>query len=227
MEVTAEGDATIVATDGHRLSKRSMEVAAFGDEAPPRWIMPRDLIETLVWLSKQDKKGDASITVRMGEQNAYAEIETEKGYAVSILRRKLTGNFPDYRRVWPKDLPVTVAFAGKSFADALKAVKGTVNPRTQAIDIIIDGPESCITAKNEEGRVSSARIVVACDAAPFKVGFNHQYLTEMLAAHGDIEGINMKCSIREITKGVDVRRVVDNAALWGENTLIMPMREGK
>ena len=90
---------TMVATDGHRLALVESEVPLPSLGAPYKALLPRKAMQELVKLS-----GDAGEGACSDSRATKIICSFEIGERL-LISRKLTGNFPDYERVLPKDQP--------------------------------------------------------------------------------------------------------------------------
>ena len=89
---------TMVATDGHRLAYVQASPAESGTaDKPFRALIPKKAMNELTKLS-DDAGADAKAIVAGDDNHLFFQI----GHRL-LITRKLTGNFPDYERVLPKD----------------------------------------------------------------------------------------------------------------------------
>src|ERR1051326_3566586 len=89
---------TMVATDGHRLAYVQAAPSESGtSDKPFRALIPRKAMGELVKLG--DDSDDGAKAIIAGDDN---HLFFQVGHRL-LITRKLTGNFPDYERVLPKD----------------------------------------------------------------------------------------------------------------------------
>src|ERR1700732_3226714 len=93
---------TMVATDGHRLAYVQAKPSANGNlDKPFRALIPKKAMTELTKLA--DDAGTDGKAGFAGDDN---HLFFQVGHRL-LITRKLTGNFPDYERVLPKDHSVT------------------------------------------------------------------------------------------------------------------------
>jgi DNA polymerase-3 subunit beta len=89
---------TMVATDGHRLAYVQASPAESGTaDKPFRALIPKKAMSELTKLS-DDAGADAKAIVAGDDNHLFFQLGQRL-----LITRKLTGNFPDYERVLPKD----------------------------------------------------------------------------------------------------------------------------
>ncbi|MBV8820566.1 MAG: DNA polymerase III subunit beta, partial [Acidobacteriaceae bacterium] len=92
---------TMVSTDGHRLAMAQCDVEspAIDAGASYRGLLPRKAMGEILKLVG-DSGGDAMVHFAGDDNHLFFELGDRL-----LLSRKLTGNFPDFERVLPKDHP--------------------------------------------------------------------------------------------------------------------------
>lgn len=166
-----DGKARMVATDGHRLV-----VADDGFEChlqdKGRVMLPRKamLAAKRIW----GKLPDSRITLSADENHLFFDSPT-----VTLISRKLTGNFPDYERVLPKDVPAVVTFDRAQMLDTLKRSLKVADERSHAVKLVLNGSAKVETSSVERGEFSES-VPAAWDGPVVSVGFNGQYLIDWL-----------------------------------------------
>jgi DNA polymerase-3 subunit beta len=99
-----------------------------------------------------------------------------------LLSRKLTGNFPDYERVLPKDHPQSVVLGRDDFRSALERVSQFSDERSRAVRLQIVSGELKVHSSISETGESEETIPVDYTGPDTDIGFNAQYLLEFLKA---------------------------------------------
>lgn len=165
--------ARMVTTDGHRLAFIEAPLDASLEFAPLDVLVPKKGLLALLRAAR-----DAE-TVSVGEDKNHIFFETEGRLVVS---RKLSGNFPNYEMVMPKDNDKESILDLEALRAAVKRVSLMADERTKGIRLTVRSGELEITAQSsEEG--SGAEIVAAeYEGEETTFGFNSQYLQEFLNA---------------------------------------------
>jgi len=103
----------MVATDGHRLAyvQTPCENAGVGQQF--RALIPKKAMGELVKLGRGRSSGSES-RVRGGDNHLFFKVGERL-----LITRKLTGNFPDYERVLPKDHTLIARLQKDEFAPPL------------------------------------------------------------------------------------------------------------
>ena len=176
--ILGDGSAKMVTTDGHRLAY--VERAIDDTEAVMDTLIPKKALLELVKLSRGEGE------VAFGEDPNHIYFETEGRL---LITRKLSGQFPNYEMVMPKDNDKSVVFDLDEMRKAVHRMSLIADDRNRSIRLNIREGEIEVTAQSaEEGE---GREVVQADykGEEIQLGFNWQYLLEFLtnAATGDLE----------------------------------------
>lgn len=175
--IIGDGSAKMVTTDGHRLAY--VERAIDDKEAVMDTLIPKKALLELIKLSRG--VGEVSF----GEDPNHIYFETEGRL---LITRKLSGQFPNYEMVMPKDNDKSVVFDLEEMRNAVRRMSLIADDRNRSIRLNVREGEIEVTAQSaEEGEGTE---VVQADYAgeAVQLGFNWQYLLEFLtnAATGDV-----------------------------------------
>ncbi len=178
--ILGDGSAKMITTDGHRLAY--VERTIDDNEAVMDTLIPKKALLELVKLAH----GEGEIA--FGEDPNHIYFETEGRL---LITRKLSGQFPNYEMVMPKDNDKTVVFELEEMRNAVRRMSLIADDRNRSIRLKISEGEIEITAQStEEGE---GREIVKADykGEEVQLGFNWQYLLEFLtnAATGDLESV--------------------------------------
>lgn len=174
----ADGVARMVTTDGHRLAFVEKAIESMGDEKMDTLVPKKALLE-LVKIARMSG-GD----IQFGEDQNHIYFETDGRL---LITRKLSGNFPNYEMVMPKDNDKTVVFDLAEMKAAVRRISLMADERNRSIRMTIrEGEVEVIAQSSEEGE--GTEIVPAeYTGEEVTLGFNHQYLQEFLNNIGVIE----------------------------------------
>ncbi len=178
--ILGEGSAKMVTTDGHRLAY--VETAIDDKEAVMDTLIPKKALLELVKLSRGEGE------VAFGEDPNHIYFETEGRL---LITRKLSGQFPNYEMVMPKDNDKSVVFDLEEMRGCIRRMSLIADERNRSIRLTVREGEIEVTAQSsEEGE---GREIVQADykGEEIQLGFNWQYLFEFLnnAATGDLEAV--------------------------------------
>ena len=177
--VLKRGSITMVATDGHRLAMAESTAELPGVTASYRALLPR---KAMAEIQKLAGDADAAALVRFsGDEN---HLFFQLGDRL-LLSRKLTGNFPDYERVLPKEQPNAVSLNRDEFRSAIERVSQFSDERSKAIRVrVADGEVKVHSSVSETGE-SEESIPAMYQGPAVEIGFNAQYLVDFLRAVQD------------------------------------------
>ena len=175
--IIADGVAKMITTDGHRLAY--VETAIVDKTGAMDTLIPKKALLELVKLSRGD--GD----VAFGEDQNHIYFETEGRL---LITRKLSGQFPNYEMVMPKDNDHSATFDLEEMRSCIRRMSFIADERNRSIRLTVREGEIEVTAQSsEEGE---GREVVQADYTgdEIQLGFNWQYLLEFLTnvATGEI-----------------------------------------
>jgi len=174
--VLRKGGMVMVATDGHRLAMVENSGELAGIEGSYRALLPR---KAMAELQKLASDADPAALVKFsGDEN---HLFFQLGDRL-LLSRKLTGNFPDYERVLPKDHPNCVTLEREEFRSAIERVAQFSDERSRAIRVrVAPGEVKAHSSVSETGE-SEESIPASYDGPAVEIGFNAQYLLDFMRA---------------------------------------------
>src|ERR1051326_8420332 len=173
---------TMVATDGHRLALVEHTTECPDLTSPYRALLPRKAMGEILKLA-QESGEDSKIQFSGDENHLFFRISDRL-----LLSRKLTGNFPDFERVLPKDHPSSIQVNRDELRGAIERVAQFSDERSRAIRFRVLPGELKIHSSLSETGESEESIPVQYEGESVEIGFNAQYLLEFLRAvsEGDV-----------------------------------------
>jgi DNA polymerase-3 subunit beta len=99
-----------------------------------------------------------------------------------LISRKLTGTFPDYERVLPKDHRYSVSLSKDEVRATIERVAQFADERSRAIRLQFAAGEVKVFSSISETGESEESIPAEYDGATVEIGFNAQYLLDFLRA---------------------------------------------
>lgn len=204
----------MVATDGHRLSMVESKTDIPGITTSYRALLPRKAMGEILKLAG-DSEGGASIRFSGDENHLFFELGQRL-----LLSRKLTGNFPDFERVLPKDHPYSVTLQREELRSAIERVSQFSDERSRAIRVQVGPGEVKVFSSLSDTGESEESIPSEYDGPAVEIGFNAQYLLDFLrAVQEDQVAFHFKDphSAGELRPGGD-------GAVYNYRYVVMPMR---
>ena len=170
--------ARMVTTDGHRLAfiEKKLDTPS---EANMDALIPKKALLELVKLARGGE-GD----VAFGEDQNHIYFETGGRL---LITRKLTGNFPNYEMVMPKDNDKKVVFDLADMKSAVRRISLMADERNRSIRMTVREGEVEVTAQSSEEGEGAEIVPADYTGEETLLAFNHQYLQEFLNNVGALE----------------------------------------
>ena len=172
---------TLVATDGHRLAHIERSGERFeGVSGEMKTLVPKkamDEIKTLL-----DSTDVESIEFAKDESTLFFRIGPRL-----LTSRQLTGQFPNFEAVLPKDNNKSVVLNCEDLTGAIQRVAQFADERSRAVRMRLDKGELKLSASSTETGESEDSIEISYNGDSVTIGFNAQYLLDFLKATGSGE----------------------------------------
>ena len=162
---------SLVATDGHRLAKFDCEYSDTIKDIPGV-IIPKKTVNELYKLLS-DFDGSVKINVNSNK------IVFFVGESI-LISKLIDGNFPDYKRVIPKENKNTLKVDRLSFSLAVDRVSTITTDKLPVIKLKIMNNMVNLTSVNNESGTATEDINVNYSGDEIEIGFNSKYILEMI-----------------------------------------------
>jgi len=171
---------TMVATDGHRLAHVERSGEKFeGVSGEMKTLVPKKAMDEL--RSLVDSAGSDVETIE------FAKDESTLFFRIGprlLTSRQLTGQFPNYEAVLPKDNSKSILLHGEDLAAAIARVAQFADERSRAVRLKLEKGELKLSASSTETGESEDSLETDYNGEPLTIGFNAQYITDFLRAVG-------------------------------------------
>lgn len=205
----------MVATDGHRLSYVEKPGEALeGISGEKRVLIPRKALQEL---SSLLGAGDAEAVEFADDDNT---LFFRIGHR-TLSSRKLTGQFPNYEAVMPRDNTRFAVVRSSELSQAIQRVAQFADERSGAIRLRLESNELKISATSTESGESEDTIDTPYSGDPIVVGFNSSYILDFLKALGN-EG-EVRLEFKD-SQSAGQMRPEDPDAEYRSRYVLMPMR---
>jgi DNA polymerase-3 subunit beta len=175
MQLRNEG-LLMVATDGHRLAHVEHSAPLPGVSASYRALLPKKAMTEILKLAQE--AGSEGVFRFAGDDNhLFFELGERR-----LISRKLTGTFPDFDRVLPKEHRYCVNLQRDEMKAAIERVAQFADERSRAIRMQVCPGEVKIFSSLSETGESEESIPAEYDGTSVEIGFNAQYLLDFLRA---------------------------------------------
>jgi DNA polymerase-3 subunit beta len=173
---------TMVATDGHRLAHCERAGEKFdGVSGEMKTLVPKKAMDELK--SLLDSTDAETIEFAKDESTLFFRIGSRL-----LTSRQLTGQFPNYEAVLPKDNSKVVPLNSDELNSAILRVAQFADERSRAVRLKLEKGELKLSASSTEAGESEDSIEApSYTADPLTIGFNAQYLVDFLKAAGTSE----------------------------------------
>jgi DNA polymerase-3 subunit beta len=167
---------TMVATDGHRLAHVERSGEKFeGVSGELKTLVPKKAMDEL--RSLVDSTEVEIIEFAKDESTLFFRIGPRL-----LTSRQLTGQFPNYEAVLPKDNSKSVLLHSEDLAAAISRVAQFADERSKAVRLKLEKGELKLSASSTETGESEDSIETDYNGEPLTIGFNAQYISDFLKA---------------------------------------------
>ncbi len=203
----------MVATDGHRLALIEKTLGLPGLTGSYRALLPKKAMSEIQKLANDDSS--KQIEFSGNDNHLFFRIDKRL-----LLSRKLTGNFPDYERVLPKEHPHTLVMQRDELKSSIERVAQFADERSRAIRVQILKGELKVHSSISETGESEETIPVEYEGADIEIGFNAQYLLDFLRS---VDGSEIEFRFKDSNSAGELRPHA-GAPETVYRYVVMPMR---
>ncbi len=207
-ELTSEA-IRMIATDGHRLSFIEKKVG-FGDEKK-EFLIPRKTLAELARLCAETED-----PIEFGSDSNHLFFKVGKR---TLTSRTLSGQFPNYEQVIPKENNHHITIESDRVASAVRRVSLMADERSHAIKFEISEGKINVTSNAADVGEAGETLSVDFSGPDFTVGFNAQYLLDFFSVVQDNEVI---FDFKDGSSQVQLRP--KNEVDYEFKYIVMPMR---
>lgn len=176
----------MVATDGHRLAHvEKLNETLEGVSGEKKTLIPR---KALAELNSLLGSGDA-------ETLDFADDDQTLFFRVGgrvLTSRKLTGQFPNYEAVLPRDNNKFAIVRSEDLMASIQRVAQFADERSGAIKIRLESNELKLSSQSTDAGESEDSIETPYNYDPLVVGFNSAYLLDFLKAIGNTGEVRLE-----------------------------------
>src|ERR1700751_2703681 len=172
----------MVATDGHRLAHIERNGEKFdGVSGEMKTLIPKKCMDELK--SLVDSTEVETIDFAKDESTLFFRIGPRL-----LTSRQLTGQFPNFEAVLPKDNSKSILLHGDDLAAAIARVAQFADERSRAVRLKLEKGELKLSASSTETGESEDSLETDYNGETLNIGLNGQYITDFLwaAGNGDV-----------------------------------------
>lgn len=205
---------SMVATDGHRLALVEMDCKIAGLSNELRVLIPRKAMGELLKLV-----GEAEETAAVEFSKDESHLFFSVGERV-LISRMLTGQFPNYEAVLPRENNRAVELDRDLLEAAVRRVALLADERSRAIRVQVDKDKFEISSTSGEFGEAHETLDVAFSGEALQIGFNYQYLLDFLGVLGS--GGKVRLEFKDEQSAGQLRPAGEESLRY--RYVIMPMR---
>ncbi|MEO8132409.1 MAG: DNA polymerase III subunit beta [Betaproteobacteria bacterium] len=159
-----------VATDGHRLSYASLALET--EYAHQEVILPR---KTVLELTKLLADDDALVTIDILTNQIRFRFSN-----IELVSKVIDGKFPDYNRVIPTGYARSITLERTVILHTLQRAAILSNEKFRGVRLVLSPGSLKIICTNSEQEEAEEELEIAYAGDPIDVGFNINYLLDVL-----------------------------------------------
>jgi len=207
----------MVATDGHRLAMVERDVQVPGLKSELRLLIPKKAMGELIRLLGGLAEGEADLPVMLAKDESHLFFSL--GQRVLICRM-LTGQFPNYEAVLPRENDRVAEVDKDAIAAAIHRVALLADERSRAIRFQLDKGQLEVFSSSGEYGEAHESLDAAYDNPSLQIGFNYQYLLDFLGVLG--EGGKVRLELKDEQSAGQLRPAEQGPFRY--RYVVMPMR---
>ena len=203
----------MVATDGHRLALAETDHKLSGMNGELKVLVPKKAMDEVEKLSGA-AESDAQFDFAKDESHLFFQVDHRL-----LISRILTGQFPNYEAVLPRDNNKHVVIERGELTDAVRRVSQLADQRSHAVKLSISGEGLEISASSPEYGEAKESIEKEYQGDPISIGFNSSYMLDFLGAAADGP---VSIELKDEQSAGQMRPLADESYRY--RYIIMPMR---
>src|SRR6184192_4338359 len=203
----------MVATDGHRLALAETDHKLTGMNGELKVLVPKKAMDEVEKLSGA-AESDAQFDFAKDESHLFFQVHHRL-----LISRILTGQFPNYEAVLPRDNNKHVVIERGELTDAVRRVSQLADQRSHAVKLSISGEGVEISASSPEYGEAKESIEKEYQGDPISIGFNSSYMLDFLGAAADGP---VSIELKDEQSAGQMRPLADESYRY--RYIIMPMR---
>jgi DNA polymerase-3 subunit beta len=204
----------MVATDGHRLAHVERECELQGLNNELRVLIPK---RAMVELSRLLGQAGDEAPIEFSKDESHLFFSAARRVLIS---RVLTGQYPNYEAVLPRDNSRIAEVDRGTMTDAIRRVALLADERSRAVRLqLADGRLEVFSSSGDFGEAHES-VDVDYKGEQMQIGFNYQYLLDFLDAAGGSSKLRME--LKDEQSAGQLRPAEDDACRY--RYVVMPMR---
>ncbi|MGI9306280.1 MAG: DNA polymerase III subunit beta [Gammaproteobacteria bacterium] len=203
-----------VATDGHRMAVQTvLNKAEKKGSGEAQYILPRKSVNELVRNLPAEEENEVEVKVCDRDIKFCAP-------SFELISRTITESFPDYKSVIPRNNDKTVLLERKPFLLCLQQVS-VISEQQGSTTVVINFGKNLakMECTNSDNEVATGEIPVKYEGEAVEIGFNADFLAQMLSA---VEDSAFEMKILDPSSSVLIKPAEDKKPDF--QYIVMPIR---
>lgn len=202
-----EHSLTFVATDSFRLMEKTV---------PQKNLILNESIlipyKNALELARVAEDAQGDISLYINENQCALQVGD-----IYITSRVISGTFPDYEQIIPKEYKTNITLLTNDLAQALKKTSIFLNKFMQ-LTFTISGGTCTLSAQSGESGATTESIPASIDGEDITLNFNQRYINEVIG-HIQDDSVLLKCA------GIGRPMIIENVHDKSLRYLVMPMNK--
>jgi DNA polymerase-3 subunit beta len=203
----------MVATDGHRLALAETDQKLGGLNGEVKVLIPKKAMDEVEKLAGA-AGSEAQIDFAKDESHLFFQVDHRL-----LISRILTGQFPNYEAVLPRENNKSVVLERTELSDAVRRVSQLADQRSHAVKFSVSKEGVEISASSPEYGEAKENIEKDYKGDAISIGFNSTYMLDFLAAAADGP---ISIELKDEQSAGQLRPLADESYRY--RYIIMPMR---
>ncbi|MBL8151339.1 MAG: DNA polymerase III subunit beta [Blastocatellia bacterium] len=185
----------MITTDGHRLAFVESKNMKIEDGEDLKVLIPRKTLTELLKMSAdgfEKKQSDSSKESKEATEVVDVDVmfgkdENHLFFQIGprvLISRTLSGQFPNYELVMPKEINHSMVFDSDKFSSAIRRAALMADEKIKGVKVRIVDANVEITARSSEVGDATETLDVDYNGPEINLGFNSQYLLDFLQTVG-------------------------------------------
>ena len=205
---------SMVATDGHRLALVECETQVAGISNELRALIPKKAMSELLRLLTESD-GETSVEFAKDESHLFFSVNERV-----LISRMLTGQFPNYEAVLPRENNRIIELDKDLITAAIKRVALLADERSRAMRLQVDKDRLEVFCSSGEYGEAHEVLDAQYQGEALQIGFNYQYLVDFLNVVG--EGGKIRLELKDEQSAGQLRP--SDEETYRYRYVVMPMR---
>jgi DNA polymerase III subunit beta len=203
----------MVATDGHRLALAETDHSFAGLSNEARTLVPKKAMAEIQRLAGEAGE-NGQIEFARDDSHLFFQVGSRL-----LISRILTGQFPNYEAVLPRDNNKKIVLERSEFSDAVRRVSQLADQRSHALKFSVSNDGVELSASSPEYGEATENIDKEYKGDAIAIGFNGQYLLDFLSSAPDGP---ISVELKDEQSAGQLRPLADEQYRY--RYIIMPMR---